>query len=75
MMCSLCGGLVTWRGPLVALTHTQCDSCGERNCQVVADADDEYMENERCPFCNGDGADPLCDYAVECPRCGGDGLP
>lgn len=40
MVCSICGGMVTWRGPLSALTHTQCESCGERNCQVVADDDD-----------------------------------
>jgi hypothetical protein len=35
MKCELCGGLVTWRGPLYALTHTECESCGGQNCQVV----------------------------------------
>lgn len=37
MICSICGGHVTWRGPLTALMHTQCESCGESNCQEVAD--------------------------------------
>ena len=44
MQCELCGGLVTWRGPLSALTHTECESCGGQNCQVaepVADDTDE----------------------------------
>lgn len=44
MICALCGGHVTWRGPLVALTHTQCGSCGERNCQEVDDESDDEEE-------------------------------
>jgi ArsR family metal-binding transcriptional regulator len=49
MKCSLCGGLVTWRGPLVALTHTQCADCGERNCQEVeCDLADDDPEFEDC---------------------------
>jgi len=67
MICSICGGEVTWRGPLSALTHTQCGSCGEKNCQEVSDeADGECLhcggsgrieaENngpiENCPACN-----------------------
>jgi hypothetical protein len=40
MICSICGGEVTWRGPLSALTHTQCGSCGRKNCQEVSDEAD-----------------------------------
>lgn len=39
MRCSYCGGLVTWRGPLVALTHTQCERCGAVNSQEAEDED------------------------------------
>lgn len=46
MKCELCGGLVTWRGPLSALTHTECESCGGQNCQVV---DLPPNEDEPCP--------------------------
>lgn len=35
MQCERCGGLVTWRGPLSSLTHTQCEGCCGINCQVV----------------------------------------
>lgn len=35
MQCERCGSLVTWRGPFSALTHTECESCGGINCQVV----------------------------------------
>jgi hypothetical protein len=31
MKCSICGGLVTWRGPLSNLTHTECGGCGAHN--------------------------------------------
>lgn len=47
MKCTRCGGLVTWRGPILALTHTQCESCGGINCQVVA-------EEHVCETCNGE---------------------
>ena len=40
MQCELCGGLVTWRGPLSALTHTECENCGGQNCQVAEPAED-----------------------------------
>lgn len=34
MICSLCGGHnVTWRGPMINLTHTECADCGGINCQ------------------------------------------
>lgn len=47
MKCELCGGLVTWRGPLSALTHTECENCGGQNCQVVEVAADEEDEPHR----------------------------
>lgn len=28
MICTLCGGPVSWVGPLGALTHTKCQACG-----------------------------------------------
>jgi hypothetical protein len=47
MICSYCGGLVTWRGPLSNLTHTQCENCGRQNCQEVAPLpfDDDWAPN------------------------------
>ena len=44
MKCELCGGLVTWRGPLSLLTHTECESCGERNCQIAEGVDERLPE-------------------------------
>ena len=41
---SLCGGLVTWRGPFSNLTHTQCENCGGTNCQIVEEADEQEDE-------------------------------
>lgn len=35
MICSICGGLVYWQGPLSCLTHTQCCECGAINSQQV----------------------------------------
>jgi hypothetical protein len=26
-----------------------------------------------CPYCDGDGGDPLNDYVLPCPECGGEG--
>jgi hypothetical protein len=46
MTCSICGGLVTWVGPLTSLTHTECQNCGAVNSQVDEEADEE-AENER----------------------------
>lgn len=73
MQCSQCGGLVTWRGPLSALTHTECGQCGAQNSQVV--------EPEPCSMCAGlgevggfeGGAAP--GWATEeCPNCYGEGV-
>lgn len=48
MTCRDCGGLVTWRGPCAALTHTKCHSCGAVNSQAESawppDDDDESGE-------------------------------
>ncbi len=41
MICASCGGEVTWRGPFLNLTHTECAQCGAINNQVVPDSDDE----------------------------------
>ncbi|MBI3445615.1 MAG: hypothetical protein HY055_09705 [Magnetospirillum sp.] len=46
MICTYCGGHVTWRGPLSDLTHTQCASCGRRNCQVVEEPEDLDIDEE-----------------------------
>lgn len=34
MICNECGGLVTWRGPLSNLTHTECADCGAVGSQI-----------------------------------------
>jgi hypothetical protein len=47
MRCEQCGGLVTWRGPFHALTHTECHSCGGVNCQVV---DATEPDEEDAPY-------------------------
>lgn len=44
MICSYCGGQVIWMGPLVALTHTQCQNCGETNCQEPEPFEDDHDE-------------------------------
>lgn len=51
MICRKCGGLVTWRGPLTALTHTECERCGGINCQIVEvdnaeEFDDEELDDD-----------------------------
>lgn len=43
MKCSLCGGYVEWKGPLVNLTHTECHGCGAINSQIP---DDEIFDAE-----------------------------
>lgn len=60
MICERCGGLVTWRGPLSALTHTQCESCGGINCQMPEDSDGKCWECDAAA--SGEGAYPeLCE--------------
>jgi hypothetical protein len=48
MECSLCGGYVEWKGPITALTHTECHGCGAVNSQT--------HEDEECRYCSGSGA-------------------
>jgi len=47
MICSTCGGIVIWKGPFSALTHTECQQCGAINNQVVAEPN--------CEYCDGTG--------------------
>jgi hypothetical protein len=50
MICSRCGGPVTWRGPWSNLSHTECERCGARNAQVSEedfdDINDEILDPE-----------------------------
>ncbi len=41
MICSRCGGRVTWRGPWSNLSHTECEDCGARNCQTPESEDED----------------------------------
>ena len=59
MICSFCNGNVIWRGPLLNLTHTECEDCGRHNCQMIdppppedlrdesSDGGDDYTFNEQ----------------------------
>jgi phage FluMu protein Com len=60
MQCSQCGGLVTWRGPLSALSHTECHECGAVNSQLY---DGTYIENH-CPECGEFDSECLCGEEV-----------
>lgn len=47
MQCKHCGGVVVWKGPLTALTHTECTRCGATNSQVAEpDAEDQRYDFE-----------------------------
>lgn len=46
MICSNCGGHVTWRGPWSNLTHTECANCGAHNSQIVDEPADDPDEDE-----------------------------
>ena len=46
MICTDCGGLVTWRGPWHSMTYPECESCGGRNCQKAERADDEEYSGD-----------------------------
>ncbi len=45
MICSICGGPVLWMGPLIELTHTECQSCGSTNCQIPEDESEQEGES------------------------------
>lgn len=44
---------------------------GCNGCDDCTDYDDS--DEHRCPGCDGDGMDPMTDYALTCPVCGGMG--
>jgi hypothetical protein len=46
VICSICGGQVTWRGPLSALTHAECEQCGAHNSQELEDVEIDDEEGE-----------------------------
>jgi hypothetical protein len=37
--------------------------------------EDDYDDEPVCPYCNGDGMDPYCDYLLPCPACEGEQTP
>jgi len=45
MICQDCGGPVEWKGPLSALTHTECARCGAINSQVPEGREGDYEED------------------------------
>ena len=65
MICSACGGPVTWRGPMAALTHTECHDCGARNSQEVEEVGDD------CPYCSCDEQPTQDELDInQCACCG-----
>lgn len=36
------------------------------------DTTEEWQDDEVCPYCDGDGGDPLNDFVLPCPYCGGE---
>lgn len=50
MICNSCGGRVLWKGPLTALTHTECEGCGAIN--------NQEPEVERLEPDDTEGGDP-----------------
>ncbi len=71
MICSHCKTLtVEWKGPLTALTHTECSSCGRTNCQIPEPTE----EGQPCPHCGSDVAlseveDCSCHMSAPCSAC------
>jgi hypothetical protein len=47
MICEKCGGQVEWKGPLTALTHTQCLNCGAINSQVIEIEEDKELDRDK----------------------------
>lgn len=50
MICSSCGGHVTWRGPMSNLTHTECARCGRHNSQTEEGV--AYYSADGCIECD-----------------------
>lgn len=46
MTCKICGGPVTWRGPIGRLEFTQCAQCHAVNCQIETDEPETPEERE-----------------------------
>ena len=47
MICSFCGGTVIWMGAFSNLTHTECLSCGQVNCQEPEEStEDDVSERD-----------------------------
>ena len=44
MICAGCGGSVEWKGPLSALTHTECEACGAIDNQEPDSPAEEELE-------------------------------
>lgn len=47
MICAYCNGEVIWKGPLSALTHTECQNCGAINNQMVDEPEEGDEEGEK----------------------------
>ncbi len=65
MTCIHCNGLVEWKGPLASLSHTECLSCGNINCETPED-----RAAADCLLCEGFGEID----GDECAQCLGSGL-
>ena len=67
MQCERCNGEVTWRGPLSALTHTECGSCGGINCQRVSGQEepDDDIDPEPCQSDYGEPRDKRAQWKQE----------
>lgn len=67
MICDRCGtATVTWCGPLSALTHTECSSCGGVNRQRVEDPYAGGHDDGECWNCGGEGYVSSCFEECAC---------
>ena len=48
MICSICSGQVLWQGPMVNLTHTECQHCGAVNSQLPDGCGEDESRCDRC---------------------------
>lgn len=84
MKCSVCGGVVRWRGPLSGVTHSECDSCGAINAHEweVGEEEGDQCRRDGCMGILEFGPvencschlHPPCNACVAnplvCPECG-----